>query len=293
MRGVFGLVLIIGMGLAGFAIYTVQGHFEQQNAALAQRDAFMAEVVPTVDVIAVNRAFEHGEQITADDLSVIQYAEPHLPEGVFRTMEEVFTAGPDALRVALRPMELNEPLLAVKVTEPGEAAGIGSLLTRGMRAFTIKVDATSGVSGFLFPGSRVDVYWTGRVNDREFETEFSGEFTKLIEAGIELVAVDQTAGGGRSGATIARTVTAQVTPDQVATLAQAQATGRLSLSLVGVDDDTIAAPIVINTGEVLDLERVQEEEEVVVEAERVCTTTVNRGGQRIQEVIDCPDGTDG
>ena len=295
MRGVFGLVLIIGMALAGFAIFTVQGYFEQQNAALQQQNARMAEVVQTVEVVAVNRVMEHGEQITSDDLELIQYAEPHLPEGVFTSMEEVFTSGPDALRVVLRPMEPNEPLLAVKVTEPGEVAGIASLLSRGMRAFTIKVDVSSGVSGFLFPGDRVDVYWTGRVNGNGLETELNGDVTKLIEAGIELIAVDQTAGNGRGGATIARTVTVQVTPDQVGALAQAQATGRLSLALVGREDDTISAAIEIDQLQLLGLQRaeieVEVEEEVVVQ--EVCTVTTNRGGERIEVEIQCPDSTDG
>jgi len=289
MRGVFGLVLIIGMALAGFAVYTAKGYFEQQNVALAQQNARMAEVVPTVEVVAVNRVMAHGEQITAEDIELIQYAEPHLPEGVFKSVEEVFSGGPDALRVVLRPMEPYEPLLAVKVTDPGEVAGIASLLSRGMRAFTIKVDVSSGVSGFLFPGDRVDVYWTGRVNSNGLETDLSGEITKLIEPGVELVAVDQTAGSGRSGATIARTVTVQVTPDQVAALAQAQATGRLSLALVGREDDTVAAPIELDLRTMLEIERQAPEVQAEVEIEEVCTINVSRGGQQVPVVIPCSE----
>jgi len=52
MRAVFGLVLLVGMGLAGFAIYMVQGYFEQQNAALHAQRAAIAQAVPTVDVLA-------------------------------------------------------------------------------------------------------------------------------------------------------------------------------------------------------------------------------------------------
>ena len=287
MRGVFGLVLIIGVALAGFAIFTVQGHFEQQNVALAQQQARMAEAVPTVEVVAVNRAMQHGEQISSDDLELIQYAQAHLPEGVFASMDEVFSAGPDALRVVVRPMEPNEPLLAVKVTDPGQAAGIASLLARGMRAFTIRVDATSGVSGFLFPGDHVDIYWTGRVNGAGLETDLNGEVTKLIEARVELVAVDQTAGNGRSGASVARTVTVQVTPDQVGALAQAQATGRLTLALVGREDDTISAAIEIDQLQLLGLQRQAPEVEVEVEVEEVCEIMVSRGGQQVPFQIPC------
>ncbi len=280
MRAVFGLVLIVGMGLAGFAIYMVQGYFQQQNAALAEQRAAMAQAVPTVDVFAVNRVMEHGEVITPEDIVVIRYAEPFLPEGVFRTEEELFSDGPEELRVVTRQMEANEPILAAKVTEPGEVGGITALLTSGMRAFTIKVDVQSGVSGFLNPGDRVDVYWTGRVADDGDGGR--GDVTKLIQARIEIVAIDQTSESGRIGATIARTITVQVTPDQVAALAQAQATGNLSLSLVGRGDDTVTAAIEINQAQLLGIQRAEPAPEV--EVEQSCSIRTRRGA----EVIDIP-----
>ena len=39
----------------------------------------------------------------------------------------------------LRAMEKDEAVMAVKVTEPGEDAGLTSRLERGMRAYAIKV----------------------------------------------------------------------------------------------------------------------------------------------------------
>jgi len=285
MRAVFGLVLIIGMGLAGFAIYMVQGYFQQQNAALAAQRAAMSAIVPTVDVVAVTRVMTHGEQITPDDIAVIKYAEPYLPEGVFMSPEELFSEGADELRVVIRQLEANEPILATKVTEPGEVAGISALLERGMRAFAIKVDVSSGVSGFLSPGDRVDIYWTGNVGELAGMTGRSNDVTKLIEANIQLVAVDQTAENDRSGASIARTVTAQVTPDQVAALAQAQATGRLSLSLVGREDDTIASAIEMNQASLLGI--TPQAEAPVIEQERICTIRTRRGAEVVEIPIPC------
>jgi len=283
MRAVFGLVLVVGMGLAGFAIYMVQGFFEQQNAALAQQRAAMATQVPTIDVFAVNRTIEFGEQITADDVVIIKYAEPFLPEGAFLTQEALFPEGSDVLRVVIRQMEANEPVLAIKVTQPGEDAGITSRLGRGMRAFAIEVDVASGVSGFLNPGDRVDVYWTGRVQG--LDGPGGGEITQLIETGVKLVAVDQTSESGRGGATIARTVTVEATPDQVAALAQAQATGNLSLSLVGREDDTVAGAIEVNQASLLGI--VQAAPAQQAEEQRVCTTRTRRGAEVVDTPIPC------
>lgn len=282
MRAVFGLVLIVGMGLAGFAIYMVQGYFQEQNANLALQRAALNEAVPTVDVYAVNRVMEHGEQITAEDIVMIKYAEPFLPEGVFRTEEELFSDGPEELRVVTRQMEANEPIMLAKVTAPGEVAGIAALIERGMRAFAIKVDVSSGVSGFLSPGDRVDVYWSGRVDGFDGGT---GEVTQLIQAGIQLVAVDQTSESGRSGATIARTVTVQVTPSQVAALAQAQSTGNLSLSLVGREDDTVAGAIEVDQASLLGI--APRVEAVEAPEAQICTIRTRRGAEVVEIPIPC------
>ncbi|ROT98972.1 Flp pilus assembly protein CpaB [Histidinibacterium lentulum] len=282
MRAVFGLVLIVGIGLAGFAVYMAQGYLEQTQAEARAAAAKAAEAVPTVEVFAVTRALAYGDQITREDVEMIRYAEPYLPEGVFRTEEELFPNGPDELRFVLRPMEPREPVLAVKVTEPGEDAGITARLGRGMRAFAISVDVSSGVSGFLRPGDRVDIYWTGRARSSGGDVE---EVTKLIESNITLVAVDQQSDGSGFSTTIARTVTVEVTPQQVAALAQAQSTGRLSLSLVGAQDDTVAEAVQVDQRRLLGI---PEQQTVVQETpEEVCTIRTNRGGQVTEIPIPC------
>src|SRR5690606_25447116 len=144
---------------------------------LARERASAAEIVPTTSVIAVKRVIGYGERIRPEDVEFIHYVEAQLPDGVFLTQEELFPQGPEQLRMALRQMEPREPILAVKVTGPGEDAGITTRLAPGVRAFAIAVDASSGVSGFLRPGDRVDVYWTGRVGAGD---DSGQEVTKLI-----------------------------------------------------------------------------------------------------------------
>lgn len=289
MRAVFGLVLVVGMGLAGFAVYMVNGYVAQTQSELDEERQRAAEAVPTVQVYAVNRPMKYGETLTQEDVVLIDYAEPFLPEGVFTTEEELFPEGDEELRVVTRPMEINEPILMVKVTEPGDIAGITSLLAPGMRAFTIKVDVQSGVSGFLRPGDRVDVYWTGNLRTAGGDSQ---NVTQLIKGSVELIAVDQTADGNRAGAEIARTVTVQVTPSDVALLAQAQSTGALSLSLVGAGDVEVLGGISIDQRTMLGVpEEVEEviEEQVVVEVVEKCyVKTRDENGMRVNTDIEIP-----
>lgn len=279
MRFVFALVLLLGVGLAGFAVYMAQGYLAKTSR---ERDALMAEralAKPLIQIYALTTPKRYGEPISKEDVVKILWQKDSVPEGAFLEEEALFPVGAEP-RVVLREMAKFEPVLATKVTEPGEDAGLTSRLEKGTRAFAISVDVSSGVSGFLRPGDRVDVYWTGRA--------FGREVTRLIESAVPLIAVDQISDNDRTGPLIARTVTVQVSQQQVAALAQAQSTGRLSLSLVGANDDTTEEVVQVDQNTLLDFQ-----EPVQVQApapKRVCYARVRRGAEVVNgPEIPCPD----
>lgn len=284
MRMVFGLVLLVGIALAGGAVYLAKDRIAQYQYANARAQAELAKVVPTKQVFVAKDQLKYGQKLTMDDVREVNWPENAIPEGAFTDMASLFPENTDELRVVLRVMEKDEAILALKVTEPGEDTGLTSRLARGQRAFTIKVDVSSGVSGFLRPGDRVDVYWTGRVNLAN-NNRANGDVTKLIEAGIPLIAIDQSAGDNLDEATIARTVTVSVSPQQVAALAQAQSTGTLSLSLVGADDDTIASAIEVDQRSLLGI--LEQEQRIEVAKEKVCTIRTRRGAEVLELPIPC------
>ncbi|MEM6277380.1 MAG: Flp pilus assembly protein CpaB [Pseudomonadota bacterium] len=280
MRLIFGLVLIVGIALAGGAVYMANGYISQHRAALAKE---RASNVPLTDIIIAKEAMKYGDEITLEQVALIKWPVPAVPEGAFKSPDELFSKGEDELRTVLRAMEKGEPILAVKVTEPGEGAGLTSLLEPGMRAFTIRVDVQTGVSGFLRPGDRVDVFWTGQGGG---DGRRGNDVTMLIETAVELVAVDQNSASDTSGAAIARTVTAQVTPQQVARLAQAQNSGRLSLALVGAKDDGIASAADVDQNMLLG---VIEEQVVEAEVAESCSIRTRRGAEVVEIPIACTE----
>lgn len=277
MRAVFGLVLLVGMGLAGFAVYMVNGYFEQQEIRLQRERQRAASAITTVDVYAPSRDLTYGELITAEDVKIIKYPTEFLPEGVFKTEQELFPAGLDRPRVVTLPMFVNEPVLAAKVTEAGATRGLTALVEPGMRAFPISGRMASGF-GDLRPNDRIDIYWTGRLRD-------GSEVTNLLKSGLQIIAV-MGDGNDRGGP---QSVVLQVTPEEVALLTQAQNSGTLTLSLFGAGDTSTASSIQIGTREVTG------EQEAVIEAapapalvEEKCYVTQNRGTERIQVEVDCP-----
>ena len=288
MRLVFGLVLIVGLGLAGFAVYMVQDYVEQAQAEADRLAIEQANAPRLVNVVVAKKPLLYGERLTRADLEVIKWQEGKVPEGAFNaivapqggdpSIVPVFWEGETRPRAALRSLEIYEPLLAKKITEPGIDAGINANLSPGMRAFTINVDVSSGVSGFLRPGDRVDVYWSGNAGGQEV--------SKLIDEAVKLIAINQSADADRTEETmIARTVTIEGTPQQVAALSLAQQTGRLTLSLVGAGDITSVGAVEIDRNSLLGI--VEEVAAPVAEPERVCTIRTNKGGEIVEVEIPC------
>ncbi len=276
MRLVFGLILIAGLGLAGMAVYMAQNYIGAYQNALAQERAKSSEAIPMAQIWVATKPISHGERITRENTRLAPWPQEILPADHFDSAQKALFRDGEQPRVAIRAMDQFEAIRATNVSAPGGDAGLTSRLKKGERAFAIKVDVASGVSGFLRPGDRVDVYWTGRLPGRD------GEFTKLIQTGVRLIAIDQTVSESNE-ATIARTVTVAASPEKVAALAQAQSTGRLSLSLLSEGDDTVAESIEMNQDRLLGIE----ESQPVERAERrpeVCTIRTRKGS----EVVDIP-----
>ncbi|KPQ09890.1 MAG: Tad secretion system pilus assembly protein RcpC [Rhodobacteraceae bacterium HLUCCA09] len=280
MRLVFALVLVVGVGLAGFAVYMAQGFIDGMRAEVQRLEAEKAKMPEMTRIAVFTEPRAYGETLDRDSVKLIAWQADSVPEGAFTEVDALFPGDEDP-RFILRSVETFEPVLASKVTEPGQEAGLTSRLGRGMRAFAIRVDVASGVSGFLRPGDRVDVYWTGNGDSR---SDLSREITKLIETNVRIIAIDQMADSDRTGPVVARTVTVEATPQEVASLAQAQSTGRLSLSLVGAEDTLEAEVVEVNQNDLLGIMEVVPE---IIEQERVCTTKIRRGAEVIEQEIPC------
>lgn len=298
MRTVFIAVLALGMALAGFAVYMAQNYIGHTQAQLDKERALRDELGKLVKVYVVNKPLDYGDPITRDDVEEIYWQEKALPEGVFRVKPRpagddpekepadplLFAEGETSPRFVLRQMEKFEPILAIKVTEPGEAAGLTTMLAAGERAFTIKFSDASGASRYLQPGNKVDVYWTG-------VTSSGQEITQLIETSISIIAVDRpemdkkkgSANGTNFEAPKAMTVAAS--PEQVARLTQGQATGKLSVALVAKGDATpVTGPIEVDSNGLLGIEAA---EAAPVVQQKVCTIKTRKGGEVVEIPIPC------
>ena len=196
------------------------------NAYLSGRERQLAsspEGMVRVAVAALPLAY--GADITPDKIRFVNYPAASLPPGVYKSVAELLPAG--KRRVALRPIQVNQPLLAADLSGEGQNASIAALLPDGMRAATVSINAVSGVAGFVKPNDTVDVLIT-----RQAIGTASGEqVTDVLLQNIRVIAMDQDAAGANGAPIVSRTATVEVTPVDAQKLVLGSQLGSLSLVL--------------------------------------------------------------
>lgn len=296
MRMVFGLVLVLGLALAGAAVYMAQNYLASMQVERDQLLAAQQAYPALIEVVVAKKDLAYGTRFTRDDLEIVRWEAGKVPAGAFNAIvapdgtataegtqaaiAAVFAEGETRPRATLRSFSAFEPILDSKVTQPGVDAGISANLSPGMGALTIAVDVSSGVSGFLRPGDHVDIYWSGNANGRDV--------TRLLRSGVRLIAIDQSADADRTDETqVARTVTVEAIPEDVAALALAQQSGRLTLVLVSAADVGKTAAFEIDRQELLGIEEAAPKAEAP--KEKVCSIKTNKGGEIVEVKIPCSD----
>jgi len=214
-----GIALILGL----VAVYLANTFLATSEKRVEQAQVGLTKVA----VAAV--PLEYGIDITPDKVKFVDYPAASLPTGSFNQFAQLVPAG--KRRVVLRPMQVNEPILASKLAGEGLGPSIAYLLPDGMRAAAVRLNDVSGVAGFVQPSDAVDVLITRQLGERQA--------TDVLLQNIRVIAIDQNAQGANGQPIVGKTATLEVTPVDSQKLALAQQVGSLSLVLrkAGVEQD--------------------------------------------------------
>ena len=262
MRIVAILVLVFGVALAGGALFFASEYFNSIKASMAQQGP------ETVKVLVAKQALGYGTTIKPGNLQWVEWPKSVVPPGAFTSVEELLGEKGDQKRIVLRSIEPGEPVLEGKITKFGESPRMSMNLGAGMRAVSIKIDAVSGVAGFVAAGDRVDILLTRTQQDQLTSS--------VIIQDVTVIAVDQRANSEGSSPRLGRTVTVEVDTVEAQKLALAQQVGRLSLTLRGLGETTEGDLRPITAGELSDFDTPEEEEEFKVRVRR---------GASLQDVV--------
>lgn len=193
---------------------------KMREADASRRAPVQLAAFGTIVVAAAQLRF--GAEINAAALREIPWPQAQMPKGAFATIKELLDG--QGKRLVISAMDDNEPVLAVKITGPGQRATLAAVLEEGMKAITVRVDDVVGVAGFVLPGDRVDVLLT-RQHDK------SEAFADIILQNLKVLAIDQLNDDRAVKATVSRSVTLEVATNQAQRLIVAQNVGALTLVL--------------------------------------------------------------
>lgn len=217
LRAFIMLALAALLGLA--AVYLARDWLENQTRQVAVPQ----NQLDLTTVVIAKRSLSLGDEITREHVQEVAWPVNVIPQGSFRKIDELVKSGSDA-RVALRSIQVNEPVLKSKISGFGGRATLSTLIEKDMRGATIRVNDVLGVGGFILPGDHVDVLLTRKVGKTE-------HITNVLIQNVKVLGVDQEASDDKDKPKVVRAVTLQVEPDQSQKLALASLVGTLSLSL--------------------------------------------------------------
>lgn len=163
-----------------------------------------------------------GTKIVAEQVMVVQFPKESTPDGAFDAPEKL------AGRVAVTNIGVREPITESRLAPEGTAGGLSAVIPEGYRAMTVKVDDVVGISGFIMPGTLVDVVVV--INPAESAVG-RDPISKIVLQNIKVLANGQNIDKpeDQREANSVKAVTLQVTPEQAEKLALASSEGRLQL----------------------------------------------------------------
>jgi pilus assembly protein CpaB len=192
----------------------------QADERLKSIDAQRKAAPPARTIVVAGKPLRFGDELNSAALREMPWPENALPAGAFGKIADL-TSGK---RVVLMPIDVNEAVLASKITGPGQRATLSAMLSDGMKAVTIRVNDVEGVAGFVLPGERVDVVLT-RTGEK------NNSVNDVVLQNVRVLAVDQLADQRADKPAVVKAVTLEVDPTDGQKIALAATVGTLSLLL--------------------------------------------------------------
>jgi pilus assembly protein CpaB len=226
--------LIVGLGVGVLAIRMFTNVLQKAQGASTKTDM--------VTVVVASTDIDPTLEIT--EVMVTQQEIPSKlapPQSISDPKEAIG-------RVAGRMIPQGMTLVPGYLAPPGTPPGMAVRIREGFRAVAVKVDESTSVAGWIKPGSRVDVVILMDIRrDGKRET-----ISRVILENIEVLAVGQDIGTmSDTGASVAKSVTLLVPPEDVPKLHLAATKGKVRLAMRNQLDNTGGRSVVMTDNDLL------------------------------------------
>lgn len=225
-------IIIIGVALVlgALAVYLTNAYFsgvEAEQERIAQEQELVRIAVASQDL-------PFGAPLTGDTVRLVNWPAQSVPQGAFTDMAKF--AGGD---VAIRPIAAGEPILRSRISS---RAVLSENIPDDMRAVTIPVNDVAGVAGFVTPGDVVDVMMT-----RDIPNGDGDRVTSVVLENAQVLAIDRRASENSTEPQELRMATLLTNQIDAQRLALAAQSGRLTLALRNVENQTIGTAKIVTT----------------------------------------------
>jgi pilus assembly protein CpaB len=222
--------------------------------------------VATRTIVVAAKPLRFGIPLMQQNLREVAWPDGAIPSGTFSSVADLLASG---RRIVLSSFEPNEPILAAKITGPGQKATLSAVIQDGMKAVTIRVNDVDGVAGFVLPGYRVDILMTRHADK-------AANSTDVVLQNVRVLAVDQLADDASDKPTVVKAVTLEVDTVAAQRVSLAASVGSLSLALRKAGEATVEGTRRVT---VIDLETQQQLTVRPTDAKALATVTVTRSGK--------------
>lgn len=240
------VLVVVALVMAAATAFLAKNWIDAERSSI--RKAAGPKSTTGQRVLVAKTKLATGQFINPENVHWVAWPEGSVSPAYFidgkRKLEDVVGS------VVRYPVGIGEPLNEARVVSPNGRGFMAAVLQPGMRAVSVPVTLTTGISGFIFPGDRVDVILT-HVYQQGQDGARDRRAGETVLTDVRVLALDQKTDNKPGETLIARTVTFEVTPKQSETLAVANDLGKLSLSLRSLarDDSSEAADAAAASGD--------------------------------------------
>ena len=221
------ILIVLAFAAAFGTVYLARNWMDAERASMTQSPAPAPEAANN-EILVAKEDLPAGTLLQPDQMRWQAWpdaglAPTYLVKGK-RKPEDMTGA------VVRQGVTAGQPITDAVVVKPGESGFLAAVLKPDMRAISVSIDATTGASGFIFPGDRVDVILTQNIQEGQ-ENKTTRHASETVLNNVRVIAVDQTTNDQNDKAVVAKNVTLEVTPKQVEVVTLVAELGKLSLSL--------------------------------------------------------------
>jgi pilus assembly protein CpaB len=208
--------------------------------------------VPKEQILAATVPLSAGTLLRAQDVTWYPVSETE-PDQIVRPTGSALESKPEIVEetrasvygaVLRHALTAGEPIRSGSFVKPGDRDFLQVVLSPGARAIAIPVSTGGASTGLLQPGDRVDVVLTQNFkNDSAAEMKNTPvtrrSVSETVVENLRVLAIDAldakpTASANPANGNFGRTVTLEVTPDQVELINVATELGKLTVALRSV-----------------------------------------------------------